>query len=239
MSDQKHNGHVPAALLLGIALIVCAFVVRSTILTVRSAGRTIAVTGAAFKPITSDYAVWDATLQVSSPELATAYAKLKTDLEAVQQFMADMKLTETDYEVGGVMIGRRHDREGRPTDYQLSLVIKVELADVPRITEVAKGSSKLFEQGIELVSHNPRYMYTKLEDVKIEMIRAATENAKLRAQQLAETTGREVGPPVSARVGVFQIRPRNSQEVSDYGINDVSAIEKEIVCTVQISFIIE
>jgi hypothetical protein len=71
------------------------------------------------------------------------------------------------------------------------------------------------------------------------MIRAATENAKLRAEQLAESTGKKVGAPRSARVGVFQIRPLHSQEVSGYGINDLSSIEKEIVCTVHISFMIE
>lgn len=71
------------------------------------------------------------------------------------------------------------------------------------------------------------------------MIKAATENAQLRARQLAESTGRRIGAPTSARVGVFQIRPRNSQEVSDYGVNDVTSIEKEIVCTVQATFLIE
>ena len=71
------------------------------------------------------------------------------------------------------------------------------------------------------------------------MIKAATENAKLRANQLAQTTGSDIGAPVSARIGVFQIRPQYSQEVSDYGINDMSSIDKEIVSTVSVAFRIE
>lgn len=70
------------------------------------------------------------------------------------------------------------------------------------------------------------------------MIRAATENAQLRARELAESSGRKFGTPSSARVGLFQIRPRNSQEASDYGVNDVTSIEKEIVCIVQARFLI-
>ena len=68
------------------------------------------------------------------------------------------------------------------------------------------------------------------------MIKAATGNAKLRAEQLAGSTDMQVGAPRSASVGVFQIRPLRSQEVSDYGINDQSTIDKEIVCTVHINF---
>ena len=75
--------------------------------------------------------------------------------------------------------------------------------------------------------------------MKLEMIKAATENAKLRAEQLANTTGKKVGSPQTAKVGVFQIRPSHSQDVSDYGINDVRSIDKEIACTVHISFLID
>ena len=96
-----------------------------------------------------------------------------------------------------------------------------------------------FKFGIEFECGSPRYIFTGLNPLKVEMIRAATENAKLRADQLARSTGRDVGAPVSARVGVFQIRPLHSQEVSDYGINDQSSIDKEIVCTVHINFLIE
>lgn len=113
------------------------------------------------------------------------------------------------------------------------------MADVDRITQIARKSSSLIENGVEFESRPPSYIFTGLEPLKLEMIKAATENAKLRAEQLAESTGRKMGAPRLARVRVFQIRPLHSQEVSDYGINDQSSIEKEIVCTVYISFMIE
>jgi hypothetical protein len=225
--------------IVGIALVVCAFVVRSTIIQIKGFGRTIQVTGAAFKPITSDFAIWEGNLQTSAISLSAASAKLGRDVEAVKAFMASAGFKEGEFEIGPVQVYRSYDREGQPTAYNLSQQVRTQAPDVARITQLSTAASALIQQGVELTSQPPRYVYTKLEDVKIEMIKAATENAKLRAQQLAETAGQEVGAPTSARVGVFQIRPIHSQEVSDYGINDVSSIEKEIVCTVNISFLVE
>ena len=238
-SSIKLTVHPLPPIIIGLALIICALVVRSTVLEVKGYGRAIQVTGSAVKPISSDFAIWEATIQATSIDLASGYAKVKRDLEMLKTFMKENGFTDSQYEIGPVQVNRSYDREGKPTQFMLSQPVKLQLADVPRITELGKKASVLVEKGVELGMQNIRYTYSKLEDIKIEMIRAATENAKLRAVQLAGTSGKKVGAPTSARVGVFQIRPVHSQEVSDYGMNDVTSIEKEIVCTVNIGFLVE
>jgi uncharacterized protein len=238
-SSIKLTIHPLPPIIIGLALVICAFVVRSTVIEVKGYGRAIQVTGSAVKPITSDFAIWEANIQASSLDLAIGYAKVKRDLDLLKAFMKENGFDEKSYEIGPVQVNRSYDREGKPTQFILSQPIKLQLADVPRITELGKKASVLIEKGVELGMQNIRYTYSKLEDVKIEMIKAATENAKLRAEQLAGTAGKKVGAPTSARVGVFQIRPVHSQEVSDYGMNDVTSIEKEVVCTVNIGFLVD
>ncbi len=232
-------GLIISSVIIGLAVVVCTVVVSSTFVRVKGFGRTIAVTGAAFKQITSNFAVWEGTVTVQAPTLEAAYAEIKKDMEKVRVFMRGQGFRETDYEAGAVRIHKNYNRERVLVGYCLTQSIRVELDNVSRITNLARETSRLIEQGVEFSSGNPRYLFTKLDGLKIEMIKAATENAKLRAQQLAETTGKRVGAPTSARVGVFQIRPRYSQEVSGLGINDVTSIEKEIVSTVHMSFLIE
>lgn len=241
MENIKINqkGWALAAVIFGISLIICAGIIRSTILEVKGYGRTVTVTGAAYKPITSDYAVWEANLQASALELSVASSKLNRDLGEVVKFMTANGFKEAEYQIGPVQISRSYDRDGNPGRYMLYQSLKMEMSDVARITEIARNASSLVQQGVELASFPPRYIFTGLEAVKLEMIQAATENAKLRAEQLAGATGRKVGAPISARVGVFQIRPLRSQEVSDYGMNDVTTVEKEIVCTVNINFMMD
>ena len=234
--SKKINGIITSSVVIGISLVVCSLLIGSTITKVKGMGQTIRVTGAAFKPIVSDLAVWEGNISRSSPSLDEAYAGIKSDLEKVKAFMADNGFTESEYEIGTISIRKMYNREREISGYNLKQGIKIELDDVNRVTRLAKDASVLIEKGVEFDSRPPRYIFTGLEPLKLEMIRAATENAKMRAEQLAGSTDMEVGAPRSARVGVFQIRPLRSQAVSDYGINDQSAIEKEIVCTVHISF---
>ena len=233
------SGALIASLIIGISLIVCAVIASQTLISVKGMGKTIRVTGAAVEPIRSDYAIWEGHVSVQTTEMAAGYAKLKADMEAVALFMRDAGFEEDQYEIGTVSIYERRNRDNVLTGYALSQEVKVEMENVDRIAQLAKNASTLIEKGVMMESRRPRFLFTGLDTLKIEMIRRATENAKLRAQQLAETTGREVGPPTSAGVGVFQIRPRHSQEVSGYGISDVTSIDKEIVSTVHIDFLIE
>jgi len=233
------SGMVVSSIIIGLSLILCAIIAGSTLVKIKGLGQTISVTGAGFKPIVSDFAVWEGRVSVSSPTLDTAYGELKEDLKIVERFLQKEGFVGSDYEIGTVSIMKTMNRDREVTGYNLVQTVKIEMADVDRITRIAKKSSSLIEGGVEFESRPPRYIFTGLEPLKLEMIKAATENAKMRAEQLAESTGKKVGAPRSARVGVFQIRPMHSQEVSDYGVNDQSSIEKEIVCTVHISFSIE
>lgn len=240
VNSSKNKGAILlGTFIFGIALIICTVIMSSTFIKVKGMGNKITVTGAAYKPIISDFASWKGYFEVTSLNLASAYTKLEQNLAKVKTFMTAQGFGEGSYKISGVDINRQYDRDGVPKDYVLRQHIELELDDVARISRIAQESSILIREGVEFSSYNPSYIYSKLDDVKLEMIKAATENAKLRAEQLARTTGKKVGAPTSARVGVFQIRPRHSQEVSSYGISDVSSIDKEIACTVHISFLIE
>ncbi len=232
-------GIITASVIIGGAFVICTVLLGSTLVKVKGLGQTIRVTGAAYEPIVSDYALWEGRINVSAPSLDSAYAKIKDDLKTVEQFLAGKGFSSDDYEVGTVLISKQFNRDRDIIGYFLGQSVTLEMEAVDRVTKLAKSSSVLIEKGIEFESRPPRYIFMGLEPLKLEMIAAATKNAKERAERLASSTGRTVGPPRSAHVGVFQIRPLHSQEVSDYGMNDQSSVEKEIVCTVHIDFLIE
>jgi len=117
--------------------------------------------------------------------------------------------------------------------------IEIKSTDVNKIKEISLDISSLIEKGVNFNVDMPEYHYTKLADLKIEIQAAASKDAMIRAQKIAEATGRELGPMRSARMGVLQITPRLSNMISDYGINDLSSIEKEITAVVNASFEIE
>jgi hypothetical protein len=238
-SHGRNNALIPAALFIGAAMVISTVIATKAFVKVKGFGQTIAVTGSASKPIRSNRAMWSGTISVSAPNLEDAYPRLKSNLATTETFLQKEGFQQGQYEIGSVQIIKNFNRDGAVTGFTLRQTLKIALDDVDRVTALSLKSSSLVEAGIEFYSDRPRYLFTGLDAVKIEMIRAATENAKLRAQQLAEITGRKVGAPASARVGVFQIRPLNSQEVSDMGMSDETSIDKEIISTVSASFLFE
>jgi hypothetical protein len=239
MQENRMVRLVPAASIISVALIICTVIGAAALVKVKSYGRTISVTGAAFKSIRSDLAIWQGNVSVRAPILETAYQLLEQDLEKVKDFLQEKGFSAGDYMLSPVIIAKHTNREREITGYGLTRTIRIELADVERIRQLSVEASTLIEQGVLFESRPAQYLFTGLDTLKIEMIRAATENAKLRAEQLARTTGRTVGAPRSARVGVFQIRALHSQDVSSRGMSDVTSIDKEIVSTVHVGFLID
>jgi hypothetical protein len=134
----------------------------------------------------------------------------------------------------------RKNEKGHDTNeieaYLLSQGIEVKSHDVSRIDAVSRQSTELINQDIQFISEPPKYFYTKLAELKVEMLAKATENARERAVSMAKSTGNRIGVIRSARMGVFQITPATSTDISWYGENDTSSLEKKVMAVVAATF---
>ncbi|WP_339662250.1 SIMPL domain-containing protein [Croceibacter atlanticus] len=124
--------------------------------------------------------------------------------------------------------------------YELTQSIKIESKDVDKIEKLSREITELLNQGVKFYSEPPRYYYTKLADLKIEMISKATEDARIRAEKISEFSGGNLGELQSARMGIFQITGQNSNE--DYswgGTYNTSSREKTASITMKINYEID
>lgn len=71
------------------------------------------------------------------------------------------------------------------------------------------------------------------------MLEKATANGRERVVKLISASDASIGALRSASQGVFQITPINSTDVSSYGINDTSTINKAIKAVVTVQYEIE
>jgi hypothetical protein len=123
--------------------------------------------------------------------------------------------------------------------YSLRQSVDVRSNDVDKIAQIAREATELINQGILLESGSPQYSFTRLGDLKIEMLGEAAKDAKTRAEKIAASTGNSIGAVRSARMGVMQITAADSTEVSDAGISDTSSIDKDVTAVVNISFAVD
>lgn len=205
----------------------------------------ITVTGSAQQNIKSDLAVWTSSFSRREAELAPAYKKLREDLAKVKKYLADKGVRESEimvFQVSTKPVYRKNERGNDTSDIQgyiLTQSVQVKSADVDLVTRLSMESTDLIDQGIEFSSGAPEYYYTKLDELKVEMLAHAAQNAKQRAENMTKATGNRIGLMRSAKMGVFQITPVNSTEVSDWGVNDSSSLEKKVTAVVNVSFAIE
>ena len=205
----------------------------------------ITVTGSAQKNITSDYIVWASGITRREADLQAAYKALKEDLDKVLAYLASKGVNREDVIINQISTTKifKKNKEGKETNdveaYELSQNFEVRSNDVQKIDQVSRESTELINQNIIFVSYAPSYFYTQLDELKIEMLAIATENAKQRAESMVKATGNKIGFMRSAKMGVFQITPVTSTEVSDWGVNDTSALEKKVMAVVSASFAIE
>lgn len=205
----------------------------------------ITVTGSAQKNIKSDYAVWTGAFARRELLLADAYRKLGEDLAKVRSYLIAQGVGEKDIIVNQIDTETvyRKNEKGNSTNeiegYRLKQTVELRSSDVDKISSISRSSTGLINEGIEFYSGSPEYFYTKLDELKVEMLAKATENAKLRAENMVKATGNRIGFMRSARMGVFQITPVNSTEISDWGMNDTSSLEKKVTAVVNASFSIE
>ena len=114
--------------------------------------------------------------------------------------------------------------------------ISVKSKDVVKIKEIAGTLPELIERGIDVNVYEPSYFYSKLSEQKIKMLEEATKDAKQRASAMLKATHNRVGKIQSVRMGVFQVTPVDSNDVSDMGISDTTSIEKKITSVANVTF---
>lgn len=230
------------AWILGVALVVAAWILGGSAVQIANSRATITVTGSAKRQIRSDLVVWRGSFSAQSAELQAAYAQLKTDMGRVKTYLVSKGIPADSLVFGSITtrifyaLGPGGRETSTVTGYELRQTVEVRSQDVAHIEAVAREATELINQGIRFESMPPEYLYTRLAELKVAMLADATRDAKARAEEMARNSGSRTGRLRSARMGVFQITPAFSTTVSDYGINDTSSLLKDITAVVTVSF---
>lgn len=232
------------AVILGLALIAAAVIASAAMERLRRAGDEISVTGSARRPITSDLAVWQGSLEVQRATLPEAAAELERHVAEVRRFLAARGFADSLVEVSAIGSFAVREMSGgeatnRVVGYRMTRTVSVTTRDIAAVTRLSQAAGELLAAGVPLSPAPPQYHFTGLADLRIAMLGDATKDAQVRAAQIAENSGSEIGRIKSVRQGVFQITPRNSTEIADYGMNDLSAIDKDITAVVRVTFALE
>ena len=101
--------------------------------------------------------------------------------------------------------------------YMLRQTVKVNSRNINNVERISREITELLQSGIELSSQEPMYYYTKLSDLKIQLLEKASADALNRASTIAKNADSKLGSLKKASMGVFQITGQYSDEDYSYG----------------------
>jgi len=227
--------------IVGTSLVLSSIIFSIAFYNSRVSTDALSVTGSASRQIVSDNAKFsgDFTRIVKISVLKNGYDQMAEDLKIVKAFLKEQGIDDKDITISTVSMMENYNYDKNyqtEKEYTLSQHVEVSSNDVDKITKLAQATQNLINKGVIFSTNQVEYYYTKLPDLRVELLSDAIKDAKARASKMAESTGKKVGNLKSAASGVVQVLSSNSLEVSDYGSYDTSKINKNVMVTVRASF---
>ena len=226
---------ISLGILIGLALVVSTKMVSSTI-----SKNEISVTGSAFEIVKSDKGTLNFDIEVKKPTRQEAYKTAQEQLKVVEEYLKDKKITKIDVKTPNVYPTYKNDSRGYSTSevdhYNYSQPISITADNVELIKDISNDITGLINKGIAICVYTPSYDYSKLPDLKISLLEKASNDARQRAESMLKPSHNHVGKISAVRMGVYQITPVDSTNVSDMGINDTSTIDKKVTAVANVTF---
>ncbi|MGL5722410.1 MAG: SIMPL domain-containing protein [Brevinema sp.] len=216
--DLKSNHILVFSIALVIGLVCSATVIRSGILGFRSYERTVQVKGLSEREYPADVIMAPVPVTAIGNDSAALYAQLDRQAQRVQAFLIGEGIAESDMttSIPNVIDKAALQYSGSDigsTRYTGTVIVTVYSTNVEAVRAAFNKIGSLGREGIVMrlgdYDYQTEYNFTKLNDIKSEMLQEAAVNARQSAQTFADDAGSRLGKLKTASQGQFSINPRD------------------------------
>jgi hypothetical protein len=238
-------GLVAVAIAIAVTIPITAAIIAGAIRDVKTRRDTIVVTGSARQAIEADLGIWHLSVSATERTPAAAARSVGRKVKAVGAFLSDGGLSTDEIRKPPLSVeqtsrsiptGRAKPAFRRVPAWSVRQPYTVTTTNLDSLEKTAAGTDALLLQGVDVSVTHIQYVSTNLTTARFEALGKATADAKRRAQTIADGLNGHLGGVRKVSLGVYQIVPRNSTNVSNFGINDVSARKKDVIAVVTVTF---
>jgi hypothetical protein len=231
---MEHRMRAIAAGLIALGLVGAGALVGDGFSAARLGDRFVSVKGVSEREVKADLALWPIQFSSADEDLSRAQARNEASIRRTFAFLTAQGL---DTALAQLQSPRVTDRQANP--YQQSsggprfivsqsLILRSTepervLAASQRIGELV-GAGVVLSSGPEYGPSGPSFLFTRLNDIKPDMIAEATARAREAAEQFARDAQSRLGGIRRASQGVFVILPRDQAP----GVSEESQLMKTV-----------
>lgn len=202
--------------LIGLGVASGGFLAGESLIKSRLGFRTVTVKGLSEREVKADLGFWPIRFVVTGPTLEAARAALETSETSVKAFLTAKGFAGADFSVQNIQVEDRmagYNAQQTPEDTRFVLTedLLVKSSDVDKLAGSARAVGDLLKSGVvfsaDSYNAGPSFVFTKIADLKGEMLTEATKRAREAAEKFAAESGANVGDIQSANQGIIEVNP--------------------------------
>lgn len=221
-----------SATILAIGLVIGGFALGDGIKRAQRADRAVTVKGLAEREVTADLATWTISYSATAPDLATAQSGVDRDTAQIRAFFGELGFPADALQPTGVNVNQAKDNNG-VVSFMVRQRVTLRTNDIKRAENAVRRQFDLVRRGVILEEGSGMaYAFTRLNDIKPQMVAAATNDARAAAEQFAKDSGSEVGAIKNAAQGYFSVEARDGDSGGGWGQSDTPYKKVRVVTTI-------
>lgn len=235
-----------AGLLLALGVSVGGWFIGHGFAEGRRSDRFVTVKGLSERDVKADLALWPLRLVVGDNDLSRAQTTLARNTREIMEFLARHAIDTAQAELQGIRVVDAFAQPyggnaNAPNRFVITQTVMVRSSDPDAIFAASQDVGELvaagvvFSSGEEWGPGGPTFVFTRLNDLKPEMIAEATASAREAAQQFADDSGSDLGGIRQASQGVFVILPRDQAP----GVQEQNQLYKTVRVVSTIEYLLE
>ena len=229
---EKEKSKLVSAGLVALGLVLGGFFPGYYYYQAKVNNNSVTVKGLAEMPVKADLAIWKIKFTVTGNDLTAAQQSITAQAKEISNFLLKQgfgaeEIATGRIETNDLMANPYRGNDAAASRFILSETITVRSAKVTLVEQSLPKPNELIAKGIVFENSygDPvSYIFTKLNEVKPQMLEAATQNAKAAAAEFAKNSGSKVGKIRRANQGVFSILPYEDTS----GAMETQQIDKRI-----------
>lgn len=204
---------VLSATIIAAGIFMLGVFLRSGINNLAFSDRQVTVKGLAEREVEANRVIWPIQYSVAGENLTSLYDKITEYNAVIVKFLTSNGIADDEIYVAPPDTYNATANQYNPNarfNYSLTCTVTVTTSKVDTVRSLLARQSELLKDGIPVSNSYINYEYTKLNEIKPDMIAEATKNARGAAQQFAEDSGSKVGKMKTASQGQFSIESSSS-----------------------------
>ncbi|HHS13265.1 MAG TPA: SIMPL domain-containing protein [bacterium] len=230
-NNKYHSIILGVCLVIGLALL--GSLIGNALIRFKQFERTVTVKGLSEREYEADIVIWPIQFTVAGNDLGEMYHSIDKSSERIRTFLEKAGIDREEITVSTpAVFDRSAQQYGSDSSpgfrFVASQTVTVYSGHIATVRKVMSELSELGKQGIVLTGENyesqTEYIFTRLNEVKPEMIEEATRQAREVAEKFASDSKSRLGKIKSASQGQFSISSRDKNNPHIKNIRVVSTI---------------